>query len=479
MIRPTMLPFKSTGKNMKYKLLTFQEEGVQQILRFKGRVLLADEMGLGKTAQAICSLKHLQNPPFPVLIFCPAYLKENWKREFKMWYPSCKVFICSGTKGQPLNSRYDVFILNYDILRPYKYTVRGVRVVNKETWAPFLFPLKYQTVIMDECHYVKHAKSLRSKGASQITSRAEYVIGLSGTPMENRPIELWNILRIINKNVFTSYFDFTRRYCGARHNGFGIVYDGATHKKELNAILKKKIMIRRLKKDVMKELGEKIHRTVFLGNITEDYRKLENRTIPLLDDLKNKNNPKALALFSHLTMETGKIKASAVAEWSLDLLSQEDSLVIFTHHKVVAGMIHSQLKIKKVKCELGTGDVSLEGRQKLRDDFQAEKYDVLVCTVDSMGTGFTLTRACHVLFAELPLSPSKIDQASDRLHRKGQTRTVFVWYAVTEGTIDEDLIKMLDQKRKNFTGVLEGERANRDLLLKNMIKRRQSRGTQN
>jgi SNF2 family DNA or RNA helicase len=129
------------------------------------------------------------------------------------------------------------------------------------------------------------------------------------------------------------------------------------------------------------------------------------------------------------------------------------------------------IKTHRVKGGLNTGKEKPQDRQAARDDFQAGKLDGIVGTIKAMGTGVTLTRASHVMFAEIPMSPGVSDQAEDRLHRKGQTKTVFVWYSILTGSIDEDLVAHHDSKRKNISKTVDGVAVDGEELFKTMMRK--------
>ena len=173
----------------------FQNEGVAFIDNNKGRALVADDMGLGKTIEAIAWLQ--LHPEYrPVIIVVPASLKINWERECHKWMTGIKTVILKGTK--PYTFDADIIIINYDILF---YWIQELRKCSP------------QVLITDESHYYKSNTAKRTKAVKMIAKGIPYVIALSGTPIENRPIEIYNALTIIDPMLFPNRWYFLQRYC--------------------------------------------------------------------------------------------------------------------------------------------------------------------------------------------------------------------------------------------------------------------------
>jgi len=241
------------GDNMP-KMFPFQVEGVCGIEHSGGRVLLADEMGLGKTCQSLVWLAHKPDA-WPVLIVCPASLKLNWLYEARKWlgdFP--EIEILSGTPRkldiQQPKRLARIRIINYDIL---------------SKWQKYL--VGFRTVVLDECHYIKSSKAARSKAAVAVAERCRYFIGITGTPILNRPIEMFNALNLIDPRTFGSWWDYAKHYCGMKKTRFGLDVNGATNLDKLRSSLQGKV-IRRLKANVLTELPDKIfgYAPLVIGN---------------------------------------------------------------------------------------------------------------------------------------------------------------------------------------------------------------------
>ena len=229
--------------NFKAKLRRYQKEGVCFIENRDGRVLLADEMGLGKTIQTLAWLQ-LHPELRPVIVVCPASLKLNWEREIKTQTEKQDIVILNGNNptGRFPLFRKAIYIINYDIVK---------------AWEKNLKKLKAKVLVLDECHAIKNRRTIRTKAIKRIAKEIDHIICLSGTPIINRPVEIYNSISLINPELFPSFFKYAKEYCGATHNGFGWDFSGATHTDNLHKKLVGSVMLRRLKKDVLKELPEK------------------------------------------------------------------------------------------------------------------------------------------------------------------------------------------------------------------------------
>src|SRR3990167_5347224 len=186
---------------LKGELFPFQKAGVQFIENTNGKTLIADEMGLGKTLQSIAYCQ-LHAEKRPILVVCPATLKLNWQREFKKWTDIKSYVINSQDLKYQLPTTYEAYIINYDIVGKM---------------GEMLKKMKFQVMILDEAHYLKNPKALRSKAINGLNKTIPHILALTGTPILNRPVEIFNILKMLSPQNFGNYFDFVKRYCGANY----------------------------------------------------------------------------------------------------------------------------------------------------------------------------------------------------------------------------------------------------------------------
>jgi len=443
-------------KGLKGKLYPFQVLGVDFIERNNGRVLLADEMGLGKTIQ---SLSWLQMHPElrPVIVVVPASLKLQWEREANEWMTNPNVEVLSGTV--PYKSSRDILILNYDVLWE---------------WLPSLKKLNPKVFITDECHYYKNNSAKRTKAVKSLGKAIPHMIALSGTPIVNRPYEASNAVFLIKPDMFKDVWYYYVRYCKAKHTRFGWDFNGTSHTQELHEKLKI-IMLRRLKKDVLKELPDKTYSFVpmELENM-EEYKYAEKNFVSFIRDTKGSeaadraNNAVTLTKIESLKQLAVKGKLSQIIRWVQNFLEINDKLVIFATHKFAIDALMKAFPDISVKVD---GSVSQMERQGAVDHFQNDpNIHLFVGNIKASGVGITLTASSNVAFVELPWTPGDLVQAIDRCHRIGQKDNVTVHYLLASGTIEEKIAQIIDEKRKIFDAVIDGKETEEKSLLTELIK---------
>ena len=438
-------------------LFPFQKTGVHFIESMNGNALIGDEMGLGKTAQALAWLQ-LRTEARPAIVVVPASLKLNWAKEARMWMKDPNTQILSGTKPTvPIVG--DIIIINYDVL---------------DSWVDVLTSIQPKVMILDECHYVKNNAAKRTKAVKKLGKAVSHTIALSGTPIVNRPIELFNAIKLVDPNAFPNFWDYAHKYCGAKHNGFGWDFTGATNTEELHQKLSTTIMLRRLKKDVLKELPDKIYSHVPMELSNEkDYYRAERDFIDFIREQKGAaaaekaSAAQALAEIEGLKQLAvqGKLKQSV--EWIRDFLDGNGKLVVMAVHKFVIDALMTEFGDIAVKVD---GSVTGENRQIAVDRFQRDdKIRLFIGNIKAAGVGLTLTAASNVAFLELPWTPGDVSQAEDRCHRIGQKDSVTVHYLLAADTIEEKIARLIDNKRKVLDKVLDGKETDETSLLSELM----------
>jgi len=442
---------------LKGKLYPFQNKGVAFVEANKGRALIADEMGLGKTIQALAWLQ-LHEEKRPVIIVVPASLKLNWEREALAWLPNPRTELLSGTL--PWIPTGDILIINYDILHKWLYILKNI---------------KPQVLITDECHYYKNNGANRTKAIKMLGKGIPHVIALSGTPIVNRPIEVYNAIHLINPDLFPNFWNYTHRYCNAVYNGFGWDFNGASNTEELHQRLVDTVMIRRLKKDVLPDLPKKVRSFIPMElTNTNDYREAENNFIEFLRKRKGSeaaeraSNAQALVEIEILKQLAVKGKMGQAIEWIRNFIDIDSKLVVFAVHRNVIDILMETFCDVAVKVD---GSVTQSNRQRAVDSFQNnDEIRLFIGNIQAAGVGITLTASSNVAFLELPWTPGAVTQAEDRCHRIGQQDSVNIHYLLAAGTIEERIARLLDQKRKVLDAVLDGEITTTESLLSELMK---------
>ncbi len=376
---------------LRAKLYGYQKAGVKFALERK-RVLIADEPGLGKTLQALAFLQARKDLR-PALIVCPASLKLNWRREAEKFLEECpenRVQVLEGERTCEVSA--PILVINYDVLHAWVPVLKG----------------RVKAVVLDESHYIKNRTAKRTKAALEVAGRAEAVICLTGTPILNRPVDLYTQLKLLAPGEFPDFIKYGIRYCGghrktivARGGVEKVVWDfsGASNLDELNERLRSTVMIRRLKEDVLEELPPK--RTVVVPVELSDpaeYRKAEESFRAWLlekvregelsrEQVRSALRAEALAKVSYLKLVAAKLKMPAVEEWVDNFLESGKKLVLFAHHRRVAEYLGRKYRGSVVL----TGESGAAERQAAVERFQnSPECRLFVGTIGAAGVGLTL-----------------------------------------------------------------------------------------
>ena len=446
------------------KLFPYQEVGVAFIELSKGKALIGDDMGLGKTAQSLAWLA-LHKEKRPVIVICPASIKVNWSREINKWIPNSSIQSIDSGKDV-IEPGKEFYIVNYDLLRKHE---QG------------LLDIGASVVILDEATYVKERKSQRTKATLKIAKNSPHVLALSGTPILNKPIEFFNILNLIAPKVFKSQWQFGHQFCGMEHNGYGFSYSGATNTELLNFLLKS-IMIRRDKREVLKDLPPKRREFKYIGipnkiirmheaaemdlsNAVRDYR-----IRGLSSEERSEKRMLAITALNYLRQVVGMAKAEQTLEIVRPTLEAGEKIVIFGHHKAVLDKLEEDLTKAGFKNVRIDGQVTGNKRQKLIDEFQNDPdCKVMVASILAMGMGVNLVSASSVFIVERQWTPAVEEQGEDRLWRIGQEKEVTVWYLVTADTVDDKMNHLIERKRKMVKQIIDGESHSEESLVSELL----------
>lgn len=470
-------------KGLEY--LGFQKAGIAFALD-RPCTLIGDEMGLGKTIQAL-GIVNTDSSIKKVLVICPASLRLNWAKEARKWLTrEFQIGIVKRSKYPVLDGRKaQMIIINYDVAKQHAKPLR------MHEW---------DLVIVDECHYLKNPKALRTKyilgawhkdPAKSIDAiAAKRKVFLSGTPMLNRPIELWPLLKALDGSTWRHWQYYVERYCAGYRGAYGWNVKGASNLGELQEKLRSSIMVRRLKKDVLKELPPKSRQVIELpvNGAKDEVRSELSAYDSYQDDLdalraavelaKASDDPaeysfsmkklqdKVKAMFSEISRmrhDTAIAKLPLCVAHVNDVLAGDENikLVVFAHHKdVVAGLVEGVAEAHPdVDVVTITGDTPLDARQAAVETFQTKGNStrLIIGTLGAMGVGHTLTESSTVIFCELDWTPSNLSQAEDRCHRIGQKDNVLVQHLVFEDSLDSRMAHMLVDKQRIIDKALDVE----------------------
>jgi SWI/SNF-related matrix-associated actin-dependent regulator of chromatin subfamily A-like protein 1 len=428
-------------------LYPHQADGVV-FLMSKGRSILADDMGLGKTRQAIVAMQ-IAAPEGAILVVCPASLKLNWRREIRLVDPEASIEVIGGRADRPEDGRPPRWVIvNYDLLKAH---------------ADRLHSIDWAGVILDEAHFIKNNSQrtshvLKLLGVSD-NARAP-VIGppqvylLTGTPMTNRPRDLFNLFRCVGHPAARSFISFAKRYCDAYRNDYGWVTDGASNLDELN-LLMKEVSLRRLKEEVL-DLPPKIRSWVPVAVDIPAALNAQRAFAQwfVASDASRPNDTAFLAQLMKVRVALHKAKHKAVEERVKDVLATGQKVIVFTSFR--EGLAKHRKTFGEA-CVTISGDNTAEERLAAVDRFQTDHSClVAVCNLIAGGVGLTLTAGTHVIFQDLDWVPANHRQAEDRAYRLGQTERVTVEYMLADGTLDGFIAELLEAKLR-LIGAVEGD----------------------
>lgn len=451
----TKVPFVRTiiqfPPGLKRTLRPYQVENVGFLLSRNGKALIGDDMGLGKTISALSWLHY--TGAYPALVVCPAIGKLNWLKEIEKTLPAEITAAALFSKGGDIGFMPDIAIINYDILKDWRKSLP-----------------RFKSVILDECHKIKNRATKRAKACRAVARHATHLIGMSGRPIENRPVEFFSFLSMVAPETFSSFWDYAKKYCEPKMGPHGWTYKGATNLQELHKLLTKTVMIRHKKENVEKDLPPKTRVVVPIEiNNMDEYQYAESNFTQWVREaygehkMMKARNAQSLAKIEYLKQLTIKGKMSGVLDWVSNFLESGEKLVIFAiHHSTVDRLMDEFGKIA-VKID---GRDNATRRSKAEDMFQhSSTTRVLVGNLQACGEVINLTAASNSATIELGWKPTEHDQAEDREHRIGQLNPVTAWYLIAHRTIEEEIAALIDTKRQVVSNVLDGGDAEEGSIL--------------
>ena len=444
--------------------LPYQRAGIAYALdRFaqgKRGVLVADEMGLGKTIQALGIIN--ADPSIKrVLVICPASLKLNWAAEARKWLLRTSTMITVlGSKGPVVyheghgSSQDEVVVVNYDILKKHHASLKAV---------------EWDLIAYDEAHYCKNPKAQRTEYALGLPAKRRVM--LTGTPILNRPVELWPLISALDPMEWRNFMGFALRYCDAHQEWAGRKqvwnFKGSSNLPELQDRLRAGLMVRRLKADVLQDLPPKVRGLVTLEASAKVAKILAREKASWdaavarvgYEEAVRQMEAGAGFVFETLASDRAALaeaKIGPAMDWIGDFLEGgEGKLVVFAHHHILIDALAQLLGSSAVVVD---GRVPADERQALVERFQNDAgCHVFIGSIGAAGVGLTLTAASHVALLELPWRPADVSQAEDRCHRIGQRDVVVCQHLVFDGSLDSDMAAMILDKQAVADDALDAD----------------------
>ena len=431
----------------------WQPKAVEFLLA-NDRCILADDMGLGKTTSAI--IASLEGEAKKVLIVCPASVKINWKREIEN-YSDENILIVEGRKW---GSTFKYYIINYDIIKNFHTTEKIEGIDDYQLIANENFDL----AIIDEAHYLSNTGAKRTKLMNNILESIPKVWLLTGTPMTSRPINYFNLLKIINSPVALNWQHYVRRYC----KGFQFTTrnpDGSSRRvwstgghSNLDELRErtKGLVLRRLKTEVP-GLPEKIIIPRFLEMKSTFYDEELEEFMRISKEEKGKES---ISITIARLMKVRQVIAYEKVPYTCELIDkfieQGKKVIVFNNFSMPIDMIGEKYPKNSVTLD---GRMTQAKRQVSIDRFQTDpKIKIFNAQIIAGGIGINLTAAEGVIMNDLSFVPSHHSQAEDRAYRHGQKNNVLVYYPVFENTIEQIVYNILQVKKDVIDQVMgDGE----------------------
>ena len=422
---------------------------------------LADDMGLGKTIQAITLIldwRKQQRGQEPILVVCPVSVLGNWRREFHRFAPNLDVELHHGKarlrtteEFANMNAAHDVILTSYSLLQRDEELFQGC---------------DYGGIILDEAQNIKNPNTRQSKSARSL--RGGFRLVLTGTPLENRPLDLWTIMDFLNEGLLGNKSNFLKTL---EHP---ILRQKSRTKASVLAKLVRPFVLRRLKTDpeIITDLPEKTEQVVVTGLTREQATLYESIVNQGLDEvelssegiqrrgvilttllrLKQVCNHPAHYLGDGSALPTRSAKLDLLTEMLEEALAEGDRCLVFTQFKEMGSLLRRHLKeVLDEDVLFLHGGVPQKNREDLVQNFQEAAEDgpkIFVLSLKAGGTGLNLTAANRVFHYDRWWNPAVEDQATDRAFRIGQERNVFVHKFVCTGTLEERIQEMLERKRE-------------------------------
>jgi hypothetical protein len=449
-VRADLRPYQKDGFNFLCHLTQMKLGGI-----------LADDMGLGKTIQTLSWLawlkdRHSKNPK-PVLVICPASVLHNWRREANRFTPHLKVLVLeSGAARHNLRKQipqHDLIVTNYALLR------RDLEELQK-------FP--FRAVILDEAQFIKNPGAQVTQSVKQLKS--EHRLALTGTPLENRLLDLWSIADFIQPGYLGNQDQFGETY---EPRGENAESAQRIARRRLSAKLRP-LLLRRLKKHVAKDLPDRIEqrRDCQLGEeqrklyLAELRRSREQVMKTVAEKGLNKSKIHVLAALTRLRQicchpklvgnECVSGKTETLFELLDSLLAEGQKVLVFSQFVQMLELLQQECRLRQISTHILTGQT--KDRQQVVSDFQNDpNASIFLLSLRAAGTGLNLTTASYVVLYDPWWNPAVEAQAIDRSHRIGQTQTVNAYRLISPGTVEEKIWELQQSKAQTIADVLGEE----------------------
>lgn len=449
-----------THKNLKENIKLYPYQVASVIFSNEVRnVLLALDMGTGKSLVSIALVE--MNQFQRVFVITPNSLKHNYYNEVEK-FTNSKAHIVGWNKNKFTIDEAKYIIVNYEFFNTSDKKKMDMKFKKLNVG-------KIDALILDESHRIKESKISTTKNIKRIFSNKVFKnsetckVFMTGTPMQNRAIELYTVLHEISpldfptKKFFEEYY-LARKYDPNSENEYDKYINNGSQEKFFELYQNISPFIYRKKKsDVLKDLPDKTYQKIVLDMSPSELKKYNEIEKGVADDLfKEGTSPNALTIMLRLRQYTSQLKAKYINEIIDQVINSGDKIIIIDTFKEVLKELY--LKYPNVSV-LHTGDGTVEQRSEMVKQFQDpdSEIKIFLATVQTANYGLTLTAANKMLILTLPYTVGEYDQVSDRCHRIGQKNNVHIMPTIFSETIDEYVYRLIEKKRTEIMAVLDNE----------------------
>lgn len=448
--------------NLNHILRKYQKFGFKWLKTLSGYGLggiLADDMGLGKTLQVLTFLlsEKKEKGMCPSIIIAPTSLVYNWLAEIEKFTPELRALVVTGKKEERKEiistiEKCDIIITSYPLIRRDIYMYEGI---------------SFRYCILDEAQHIKNPVSQNAKSVKEI--KANNYFALTGTPIENSLTELWSIFDFIMPGYLLNYNKFKKKY-----------ENPIVKNKDNNALLElskhiKPFVLRRIKKDVLKELPEKIE-SKLIAEFTDDQKKIYLAYLQKIKgEIEEEINSKGFQR-SHIKILAGLTRLRQICchpamfienykgnsgklllleELIKESISSGHRILLFSQFTSMLGIIRNMLDENSVEYKYLDGSTDIKKRGHLVREFNEGKGDIFLISLKAGGTGLNLTGADTVIHFDPWWNPAVEQQATDRAYRIGQKNSVHVMKLITKGTIEEKIFRLQEKKKELIESVIK------------------------
>lgn len=463
---------------MQTQLYPYQSEDCRRIRDLDGTCLLANEVGTGKTLTMLyAAWKYLDADPGPVVCVVPAHLKEVWRRQAQQ-HLGQRVRVLSHERvpadmPAPLDRR-QTYVINYDVLTPSNWKARTPPP--EDSWVSWLAAQKPRLLIGDEGHYLSNPDSARTRAFRWLARRTPRTSVLTGTPLANKPNDLWSVANILWPHEYPSRFDFGTAYAYPFRQRGRWHYRGARNLDELHTKLTASGMIRRRKADVLSHLPPVVYDVVPLEADLTEYRRAE---ADVLDWLRAQDAAAAeragraaeLTKLNTLMQLAAEAKVDHAVKWVTGFLEESEG-------KLLVGAIHYRVT-EALMDALPKHSVLVDGRASEKQKvaaFDAFNLDprcrVLVGNIQAAGTGWSCTATSDVALVEIPWRPADVTQFAGRVHGvgRGAGGSAHVRFLVAADTVEDQLCEGIQRKAGWAAQAIDGDPGVADLDIFDQIR---------